>query len=107
VSVLPFQNINQSLRITVLVSETDISDYQSTPQGKIADYKHKHVLRDVITAATGDNLGTNFSIATLVKKTYNYKIPSNWKADKCSIIAFVHREGTDKFIVNVAEQKIK
>ena len=107
VSVLPFQNINEPLRITVLVSETDISDYQSTPQGKQADYKHKHVLRDVITAATGDNLGTTFSIATLIKKTYNYKIPGNWKADKCSIVAFVHREGIDKSIVNVAEQKVK
>jgi hypothetical protein len=107
VSVLPFQNINQNLRITVLMSENEISDYQSTPQGKVADYKHKHVLRDVITAATGDVLGAEYKVANLVEKSYTYKIPDTWNADKCSVIAFVHREGNDKSVLNVAELKIK
>ncbi len=107
VSVLPFQNISQNLRITVLLSETEISDYQSTPQGKVADYKHKHVLRDVISAATGDNLGSTFKVATLVEQSYTYKIPDTWNVDKCSVIAFVHREGIDKSVLNVAELKVK
>jgi hypothetical protein len=107
VSVLPFQNVNQNLRITVLMSETDISDYQSTPQGKISDYKHKHVLRDVITAATGDVLGAEFKVANLIEKSYTYKIPTTWNVDKCSVIAFVHHEGIDKSVINVAELKVK
>lgn len=108
VSILPSQNISEKLRLTVMITESNIVDYQSTINGKISDYKHKHVLRDVITAATGDDITAGLKTAILENKTFTYKIPDNWNPDNCSVIAFVHRANTnDKSILNADEKPLK
>ena len=108
ISILPTQNISEKLRLTVMITESNIVDYQSTTQGKNANYKHKHVLRDLLTAATGDDILAEWKIAILENKTFTYKIPDNWNPDNCSVIAFVHRaNANDKSILNADEKPLK
>jgi hypothetical protein len=93
VNVLPNADLNGDIRLTVMIAENDITDKQLTDDG-VVDFKHKHVLRDVISAVAGDNLASSLSTNELVSKTYNYTIPTSdergpWVAENCEIIAFV------------------
>ena len=85
------EDIDHPVRMTVLVVEDGIIDYQKDIRfGDVPDYEHKHVLRDIITTnPEGDMVAPNgllsgvnlsFEVTTI--------IPEEWKVEKCKVIAF-------------------
>ncbi|MCI5083197.1 MAG: Omp28-related outer membrane protein [Saprospiraceae bacterium] len=93
VNVLPNENIEGDLRVTLMIAENDITDKQLTDEGVI-DFKHKHILRDVVTSVVGDNLATSLTANELVRKEFSYTVPQEdergpWLATNCEVIAFV------------------
>jgi thiol-disulfide isomerase/thioredoxin len=84
-------------KLVVLLSEDSIIaeqlDYR-LPSGSqlISNYEFKHVLRDAINSTWGDLIFTVGTVAndSIVKKYSNYNLNSNYKAEKCHVIAYVY-----------------
>ncbi len=96
--------IDGALRISVMVVETNIKDKQLTPDGLIDDYSHKHVLRDMLTDATGDELALEgLAVNETYEKSYSMVLPEAWESGNCSVVAFVHETGTTTTVLQAEE----
>lgn len=94
--------------LTVLVTETDIYDWQKNyantgdPQyavGDVSDYKHEHVLRDNISPIWGDAIATgSMSTGTTGTMNYNYTLDGSWDVSKVGIIAYIANSDTKEII---------
>jgi Outer membrane protein Omp28 len=104
IKIIPTENITDA-RISVALTENGIKDQQETPQGKQSDYTHKHVLRKMLSKFDGDPL-SNLAANTAISKNYALKIPQNWQIENCRIVAFIHKGGEDKKVLQVVELKI-
>lgn len=113
--------ITKKQAITLLLTENDLVDAQESvdtsanPTGQplvFEDYVFKHVLRDMITAVTGEAMLDEFATkeaGRVYERTFVYEglRDKNWKADKCTLIAFVHNaESGDKEVIQAAEVKL-
>jgi len=114
VNVTPSPWINdvvaEDLALTVMITEGDIEGYQKTPNGSNYTYKHKHVLRDVISDTyTGDVLISKGNAWAAKQKILNYTLPSAWKAENCHIVAFIHYKGDkrNKYVLQAGEVDLK
>lgn len=87
-------------KITFMITESNIQDPQETPDGVVPDYKHKHVLRDIVTPYDGEDIdGTSTEV---IEREYTVNLPSDWNTDELTIIAVVHNSVTNKEILQVA-----
>ena len=107
VRISPQQNVSTNdLRLTVLMTENNVSDAQLTSSGKKLDYNHKHILRKIITNFDG-NVLENLSAGTVVEKAFNFTLPTTWKSNNCSIIALVSHSGATKEVLQVGEINVE
>ena len=75
--------------LSVLLLENDLVDYQLTPDGKQADYVHKHALREALTAPTGDPIGV-LTEGQGDTRTYTLGVPADYAPDNLEIAAYIH-----------------
>lgn len=108
VDLVPFQDLNEDLRISVLITESGIEDYQllPAPDGWVSNYSHKHVLRTMLTSHLGDAIGQALKTGIEVEKKFSYTLPVDWKSEKCKVVAFVHRTGTSKEVLQAEEAPV-
>ena len=97
----------EGLRYTVMLLESDVVGPQETPQGIVDDYAHQHVLRDILTTATGEPLGTAFTAGDEVSKSLSYPVPTTYDPDKLEVVAFVHLSGGEKRVVQATRKKLR
>ena len=104
VTIAPEATLSGEHRLTVLITQDSIVDYQKKGLEKLPDYYHRHVLREVLSQPTGDVLEEALSAASAVTKTYSFSLPADWEEKHCSVVAFVHH-GTspDKEVLQVEE----
>jgi thiol-disulfide isomerase/thioredoxin len=105
VKTIATQALQGDIRLSVMLTESGIKDQQETPQGKKSDYTHKHVLRKMLTKFDGDPLSIS-SPNEPISKNFTLKIPENWVLENCQIVAFVHKNGSEKDVLQVSEIKI-
>ncbi len=106
-TLVPTLALQGSHNVTVLLTENDIIDKQKTGAGEVENYKHKHVFRKCLSAATGTEIGNGLKAGIPIVKTFTLTLPAAWKAENCEIVAFAHRnDGTRKEVLQVAEKKI-
>ncbi len=105
VRILPNENRSGDFRISIFLTEDNIKDKQETPQGKKADYVHKFVLRKMLSKTTGDPLSI-FVQNQAQNARFTYKIPQNWVAENCRIVALVHEGSPNRTAFQVSEIKI-
>ena len=103
------ENVSGDVNFTALITEDDIVDVQLDQNGKVPDYKHKHVLRDVISASfSGDLIGTDITKETSEDLNYTYTIPNEWDASKCHIVVFVNKnDGATIDVLQAAEAHVE
>ncbi|MCB0699113.1 MAG: Omp28-related outer membrane protein [Chitinophagales bacterium] len=100
-------NLNQNLNFAVL--EDDIIDAQKTltSEGIDENYRHKHVLRDLVTSTSGDPLPDKAYPLTegrVYERTFSFQVPDEWNAANCKIVAFVNNNSSsDRTIVQAEE----
>jgi hypothetical protein len=101
-------SISGNVNMTFLITEDDIEDVQSSLTGDIPNYKHKHVLRDVISSSyAGDLIGLDIAANFTTTIDFTYILPAKFNAEKCNIIAFVNRdEGAVLDILQAAKAKV-
>ena len=105
--IAPDQTLAGENRLTVLITQDSIVDVQQDGAERNASYIHRHVLRHIISAPTGDVISEPLTANALVKKTYSFVLPDDFEAKHCSVVAFVHHGGNpDKEVLQVAESHV-
>ncbi|MEZ5057232.1 MAG: Omp28-related outer membrane protein [Saprospiraceae bacterium] len=106
VDILPLDDLPSDCRLSLLLTETGIVDYQllPSPVGWKADYNHKHVLRDIISNFDGDVISEPLTSGNTVTKKYTYQLDEDWDPAKCNVIALIHRFESDNKVVLQAEE---
>lgn len=94
------------LKLSVMLVEDNVADVQLTPEGKKADYVHRHNLRDMLTAFNGNTIIDGLPLGETVNRNYFYNLPEQWVAEECSIVAFVHLDGAILDVLQVEERKL-
>lgn len=97
------EDVEGEIRISVMITEDKLKDYQETPAGLQPDYEHNHVLRTALSAPTGNILSEPGSAGTRFCKTFSGTIEESWKLEDCKVIVFVH-QGSEEKIVLQAQQ---
>lgn len=97
VNLLPLENIEGDLRLTVVITESGIINKQATPDGVVEDYVHDHIFRDAISSTEGDVVG-NLTAQESKTFTYNYTLPEAdgsgpWIPENCEVIAYISYAG--------------
>lgn len=107
ISLFPEVTISEpDVRLSLMITETDIEDYQETPDGMQADYKHKHVLRDFLTSFDGNRITEPLLVEAEINKSFTYTLPENWLAINCRLIAVVSLGGTSKEVLQAHSIKL-
>lgn len=102
------ENITDPVKITVLVTESKIKDVQLLPDNsKNTEYIHKHVLRGALSDATGSAYtGGATTAGAKGSQSFSMTLPAGWKAENCSVVAFVS-SATTKAVYQVEEKHIE
>lgn len=104
VTIAPEQTLTGDHRLTVLITQDSIQDYQKDGLQTIPDYYHRHVLRKILTQPTGDVISESLTPSSTVTRNYNFVLPNDWVEKHCSVVAFVHRGASpDKEVLQVEE----
>jgi hypothetical protein len=88
---------------------TDYSQPVPTP-GYNNDYVHMHVMRDAMTASTGDLINKKdvpFVPGRVFLKRYKYKVENNtWRREHMHAVAFIHKNNTSKDVLQSTQTKL-
>lgn len=109
VNAIARENLTGPLRITLLITESGIIDYQKDIRyGDVPEYEHKHVLRDVISGSVeGDVVATGTVTAgQSLDYAVNYTLPEEWKSEKCEVVAFIS-DGASRYIYQAGHAKVE
>lgn len=100
VFMLPAETITEEARLSIMFTESGIVDLQKVPGlgTPKPDYVHKHALRGMATDFTGDIIGADLTAGALIEKEYTFKLPDEWVAENCHIIAFVSLSGNKEVL---------
>ena len=98
--------LDEDIRLSVMITEDDIEDAQVTPDGLKADYKHKHVLRGMMTNYDGMPLTATLSEGAVIEENFDMTLPEAWIAENCHIIAVVSKNGEEKDVFQAHQVKL-
>lgn len=77
-------------RLTVLITQDSIQDYQKVNLEKVPDYYHRHVLRRALSQPTGNIITESLTSGAKITKNFTTQLPADWVEEHCSVVAFVH-----------------
>ena len=97
VGIIPLDHIANNTSLSVMLTETNIQDVQLTPNGKDANYFHKHVLRKMLSNVKGDPI-SQLNKGTLLEKTYDFTLSNEWLVENCRLIVFVSSDETKEVL---------
>lgn len=105
--ITPAEDLSGEHRITVMITQDSIVDVQKVELVTVTNYVHRHVLRSIVTQATGDIIAEPLVANNTIKKTFTLNLPAAWEAKHCSVVAFVHRGGDpNKEVLQAAEKHV-
>ena len=113
ITILPLVDIDQTLRLSVVIVENNIIDYQADradPDGIVPTYVHNHVLRKMLSEVQGDDLGAQHTAFSGFEKKYMFTLPpetSWWKDEDLKVITFLSlHNGESKEVVQAVESPL-
>jgi thiol-disulfide isomerase/thioredoxin len=108
VNLIPERDLTGEYRLTVAITQDSMVDVQVSGLARIPDYVHRHVLRDIVTAPTGDVIEESLSSSATVSRHYSLTLPASLDVDHCAVVAFVHKGGgANKNVLQAVERKIR
>jgi hypothetical protein len=108
INIEPLVNMSDEHHLSVFLTESNIVDAQTVPLlGVKTDYVHKHVLRAALTNYDGQPITEKLSKGNVVSKTFNYTLPAEYKSKDCEIVAFIHKAGASKEVVQAVAAKVE
>jgi thiol-disulfide isomerase/thioredoxin len=109
-TVIAKKNISEAIHLHVAITESNIINTQSNQGGAISNYVNNHVLRKLITPTVGDKISDSMKNGETLLKEYRYILPIDailWRAENCTVVAFVSQDETKKYILQAAEAHVK
>ncbi len=93
--------VTGNINLSIMLTESGIVDAQDDQEagGIVLDYVHKHVLRDMMTPASGELIVTNISVGQTISQTYSITLDPSWVANNMEIVAFVTNVNGSNFPV--------
>lgn len=115
INIIGEKDVAQPLKYSIMITEDDIYDPQAdvaVQGGRVSDYRHKHVLRTMLTSYDGNYLTDRISKDEIIKLERSFIIPGEdgwWKAENVNILVFVTLDngGAPGEILNVEHIKVK
>lgn len=100
------QTISEQNRLTIALTESNIVTAQLN--GAVIDtfYSHKDIMRDFLTATTGDALTATTEAGRVIRKTYQRTLEPLWKPENMHVAAYVHQFQTVKNVYQGKEKEI-
>lgn len=112
VGALALEDLSGDFKVTIMLTENNIIDAQDDQNTIIDDYKHKHVLREIITNFDGDQFAVTLERNRPFTKSYTYTVPKDdtdlWNDDNMEVIAFIaNTEGETEEVLQAALATLK
>ena len=102
------EDMTGSYSLVVLLIESHIisaqEDYDQTPS-EIPNYEHNHLLRDAVTQPMGNSLATNPKATNVYTNSFTYPIPSTWKGENMTVVAYIIDQNTNE-VINATEYEL-
>jgi hypothetical protein len=98
------------LRITVCIIENDIIDAHETLTTLDEAYELDHVFRTILTPIGGKTVLDSIPTKTagrVFETTLRITPNAKWNINNCKAVVYVHKTGTSKEVLQVAEVKLK
>jgi hypothetical protein len=99
---------NDSQYISIAIIENGLVDFQKSGSITIEEYDHEHVLRRMVTPATGTQLKASIISGRVFETTYDYELTptETWNKKNLKVIVFVHNgtNGNNKFVVQQVKE---
>lgn len=100
VNVEALADIQKDIRLSVMITEDNIIDPQANTAdgGRTTDYRHRHVLRAMLTNFDGNFLTANMRFGDVLTKEYSFTLPPEagwWNANNVHVVAFVTDASTN------------
>lgn len=91
VSGIAKEPVSGDLRLSVMLTESGIIDAQDDFEagGIVNDYIHNHVLRDMLTPASGAPLISSLQTGQSFSQSFSTTLDANWNPVNMEIIAFI------------------
>lgn len=102
-------NTNDTVNISVMILENNITDVQLTPIGIDSFYVHQHVLRTMLTPAGGNSLNVpDLNEGRVIVRNFEGVLPSIINDKEVEILVFIHKVGasSNKDILQVESLKL-
>lgn len=100
------ETVTADISLSVLITENNIVDAQINGSTLVLEYTHKHVLRDMLTAAEGQPIIAQAAGGN-VEETFNFTLPADWNDANCHVVAFVHQSDPDNLeVLQAAEASL-
>lgn len=97
------EKVTADLRISVMLTESGIIDFQDDqehePDNIDSMYVHNHVLRGMLTPATGESFATSISTGEVFTREYSITLKDEFKPENMDIVAFVSAVNGSNFPV--------
>jgi len=111
VSVRALVDLQGVINVVVGVSESDLVDPQKAVGEEILDFKHKHVLKKLLTPVLGDPISSSGMVAGEIQSaTYSYTVPAElngeWIPSNMEVTAFITSEDENGEIQQAAQEPI-
>lgn len=108
VTIVPNQDLEGDLRLTVVITEDNITDKQLSSTGVLDDFKHSHIMRSVVTPFDGMSLGDNLVSGKGITESFRISLPEAdsggpWKLEELNVVAYVTLNDLSKGIRRVLQ----
>lgn len=92
-NVTALRNLDTTVNINFVMLENNLIYPQTGSSGCTGgtNYVHKHVVRNMVNGALGEQLSTGtWTSGTVKSKTWNYSVPANYVATNCEVGVFAY-----------------
>lgn len=108
VTIVPNQDLDGDLRLTVVLTEDNITDKQLSSSGVIDDFKHSHIMRSVVTPFDGMSLGNSLVSGKALTESFRVSIPTAdsggpWDLNQLNAVAYVSLNDLSKGVRRVLQ----
>ena len=108
VTIVPNQDLAGDIRLTVVLTEDNITDKQLSSTGVIDDFKHSHIMRSVVTPFDGMSLGNNLVSGKAISESFRVSIPmadsgGPWDLNQLNVVAYVSLNDLSKGLRRVLQ----
>ena len=108
VTIVPNQDLTGDVRLTVVLTEDNITDKQLSSAGVIEDFKHSHIMRSVITPFDGVSLGSSLISGKGITESFRISIPTAdgggpWDLNQLNVVAYVSLNDLSKGIRRILQ----